>query len=185
MNEGVGQSRLGLTRGEVALTESDPSWSKAFERLATQMREALGSAALGIEHVGSTAVPGLRAKPILDIALGVFPQLDVDELVARVSPLGYEFRGDKGGDIGLLFVLEDSPMHRIAHVHTVTHEGQQWKRYIALRNYLRTSAGERAEYEALKESLAERFPRDRQAYTAGKEIFITQLIDSIGLSNDN
>jgi GrpB-like predicted nucleotidyltransferase (UPF0157 family) len=74
----------------------------------------LGDLAVAIEHVGSTAVPGLVAKPILDLAVGLAPGADPDHAITAIERLGYVFRGDKGDIGGLLFVLEDRPAHRLA-----------------------------------------------------------------------
>jgi GrpB-like predicted nucleotidyltransferase (UPF0157 family) len=174
-----GVNRLGLTRGEVELVPSDPSWPYAFERLAGRIREACGPLAVAIEHVGSTAVPALRAKPIIDIALGLSIDAGVDDLVAVLSPLGFIFRGDHGEDGGLLFVLDDAREHRIAHVHAVAYGGKQWSLYIALRDRLRADAATRIAYENVKDKLAQEFPHDRQAYTAGKDAFLAALLTSI------
>src|SRR5262245_22889486 len=112
---GLGVGSLGLGRFEVTLSASDPLWPAAFEYLAAELRRALPDAA--IEHVGSTAVAGLRAKPIVDVAVGISVP-DEPELVGRLEPLGLECRGG-GDDGGVLFVLEDGPGHRVAHVHVV------------------------------------------------------------------
>ena len=164
---------LGLDRTEVELVRSDPLWSHAYECLAAELARAVAGAA--IEHVGSTSVTGLRAKPILDVALGV-ARPDGGELVARLEPLGLEYRGDAGGDGGLLFVLENRPAHRIAHVHAVEHGGPAWLGYLAFRDRLRRDAVARDRYERLKAELAARFPHDRASYTAGKHVFIEALV---------
>src|SRR5574341_567856 len=116
MNERRDDAVLGLARGTVRLVNGDPGWPGAFQRLAARLRPALGPLAVAIEHVGSTAVPGLAAKPILDIAVGLAPDADPGQFVARLAPLGWIFRGDNA-DSGLLFVLEDRPAHRVAHLH--------------------------------------------------------------------
>jgi GrpB-like predicted nucleotidyltransferase (UPF0157 family) len=167
---------LGLAYGTVALAESDPTWPERFTCLATPMREALGELALAIEHIGSTAVPGLLAKPILDIAVGCGRSATVDLFRAALEPLGYLFRGDQGNEGGLLFVLEDRPSHRIAHVHVVEYGGAQWARYLAFRDRLRADAELRDAYAALKRRLAEQYANNRAGYTAAKDGFVAPLL---------
>jgi GrpB-like predicted nucleotidyltransferase (UPF0157 family) len=163
---------LGLHVGEVELAESDPDWASAFARLAGAIARALPGAP--VEHVGSTAVAGLRAKPIVDVAVGVQPPLHEQRLAARLASLGLECRGASDG--GILFVLEDRPEHRVAHVHVVVHGGGEWAGYLAFRDRLRRDPTARTAYEELKDALARRFPHDRRSYTSGKEAFIEQLL---------
>jgi GrpB-like predicted nucleotidyltransferase (UPF0157 family) len=170
--DGLGIASLGLDRLEVALAASDPLWPSAFDRIAAELRGALPGAA--VEHVGSTAVPGLRAKPIVDVAVGVTAP-DGPALVARLELLGLECRGT-GDDGGLLFVLEDRPGHRVAHVHVVELDGPEWQGYLAFRDRLRRDASACVAYEELKDALAQRFPGERASYTAGKHAFIENLL---------
>ena len=173
---GPGDAVLGLTYGEVRLVPSDPGWPSAFERLAAQLQATLGDTVVAVEHVGSTAVPGLIAKPILDIALGVAPGVDPVQVIGALQPLGYQFRGDKGDEGGMLLVKEDRPAHRVAHLHLVGYGDQQWRRWVAVRDRLRVDPAARAAYAQLKRRLAAQYPGDRSAYTAGKEAFIAQLL---------
>jgi GrpB-like predicted nucleotidyltransferase (UPF0157 family) len=176
MGDWMGDATLGLAYGQVRLAASDPGWPAAFQRLAAELRAALGEEAVAVEHVGSTAVPGLAAKPILDVAVGLAPGADPDRAIAALGPLGWRFRGDKGDEGGLLLVLEDRPAHRVAHLHLVGHGDVQWRRYLALRDRLRADPAARAAYARLKERLTTRFGGDRRAYTAAKAAFIAQLL---------
>jgi GrpB-like predicted nucleotidyltransferase (UPF0157 family) len=176
MGDWIGDTTLGLTYGQVRLAASDPGWPAAFQRLAAELRAALGEEAVAVQHVGSTAVPGLAAKPILDVAVGLAPGADPDRVIAALGRLGWRFRGDKGEEGGLLLVLEDRPAHRVAHLHLVSHGDAQWRRYLALRDRLRADPAARAAYARLKERLATRFGGDRRAYTTAKAAFIAQLL---------
>ncbi|MFI0369952.1 GrpB family protein [Actinomadura sp. 1N219] len=164
---------LGLEYGTVRICDSDPRWPRAFEHLAARAQAALGAMTVAVEHVGSTAVPGLAAKPILDIAVALSPHAKTKDVVAALEPLGYIYRGDKGDQGGLLFVLEDRPAHRIAHLHAVRHDDAQWHRWMSFRDLLRTDPTARADYERLKRELAHQHPHNRQAYTTGKTSFVT------------
>lgn len=172
------ESGLGLTYGEVELARTDPRWSDAFEHLAVTLRAALGPAAVAVEHIGSTAVPGLLAKPILDIVIGLAATADVDGVVGSLAACGLEYRGDHGDDGGRLFVLNARPLHRVAHVHVVEFGDLRWTRYLAFRDRLRRDEEARTEYEEAKRQLARVFARDRRNYTAGKTPFIARLLAS-------
>lgn len=167
---------LGLPYGHVRLaTDPEAEWPQAYDRIAATVRESLPAA--GVEHVGSTAVPGMTAKPIIDIAVGMRPGgTAVAELRAGLEPCGFVYRGDAGSRGGILFVLETTPWYRIAHLHVVTHGDESWARYLAFRDRLQRDPGARDAYVTLKRSLAERFPGDRAAYTAGKDRFVSATL---------
>jgi GrpB-like predicted nucleotidyltransferase (UPF0157 family) len=170
-----GRDLLGLTYGEVRLAESDPGWPTEALRLAETLDKTLERDAVAIKHIGSTAVPGLVSKPILDLAVGLAPDAETDRVIERLRALGCAYRGDAGEAGGLIFVLEDKPGHRIAHVHAVRYGDRQWTRYLRVRDRLRADAGARAAYGELKRRLAAEFPRDRTSYTAAKASFFADL----------
>ncbi len=163
---------LGLRKGDVALRESDPRWKAVFAHHAELLGKVLEGQTAGIEHVGSTAVEGLVAKPIVDVAVRIRADVDESEVVRKLKATGYRFRGDKGSDGGLLFVVEDEPAHRIVHVHGVRDGDPQWERYLRTRDRLRAEVDLREAYATLKKDLARRFSADRSAYTAGKAAFL-------------
>ena len=173
-----GGPRLGLTRDQVEVADSDPRWQEVFDRLAAEIQSALVGLDAKVEHVGSTSVPGLAAKPIIDIAIGVPSPLDIDRMIQLLEPLGYIYRRDEGASGGQLFVVDqdNQPGHRIAYIHVVTTDDPQWTRYLAFRDRLRADPRTRAKYQQLKQQLAREFPNDRVAYTAAKEAFIRSLL---------
>lgn len=176
LGDGAPRVWLGLGYGEVALCPSDPRWASVFEHQAEVLRRALGDRAGAIEHVGSTAVADLVAKPIVGVAVGLVAGAEWAGVIGSIESRGYEFRGDKGADGGLLFVLEDAPRRRIAHVHVVRAGDDQWERYLHVRDRLRADVDARTEYSALKVDLARRFPSDRAAYTTAKASFLQGLL---------
>ena len=168
---------LGLARERVEIADSNPDWKAVFDQLALDLRSALADAPATVEHVGSTSVPGLAAKPIIDIAIGVAGAINVDHAIDALERLGYAYRRDEGDEGGHLFVADDhQPEHRIAYVHVVSTEDPQWRRYLAFRDRLRGDVTARASYERMKRELAERFPNDREGYAAAKESFIRGLL---------
>lgn len=168
---------LGLDYGTVGLAAARPEWVELAERLAEAIRVKLGRSAVSVEHVGSSAVPGLAAKPIIDFAIGVRPHIPPALVKKPLEELGYQFRGDAGDQGGLVFVLEDRPKHRVVHLHVVDHGGVQWRRYLTFRDLLLTNADARERYEHMKRELAAKFPRDRSAYTAAKESLVRGLLE--------
>jgi len=169
-----GEPKLGLTRDQVRVAESDPRWQLVFDRLAGELRSALADLDVMVEHVGSTSVPGLAAKPIIDIAIGVGGPIAIDRFIQLLEPLGYIYRRDEGASGGQLFVVDEDnrPGHRIAYIHLVTTDDPQWSRYLGFRDRLREDPHARAEYQQLKRQLAAEFRNDRAGYTAAKESFI-------------
>ncbi len=169
---------IGLQYGTVRLVRTKETWTSIAEQIAEPLRSALGGVACGVEHVGSTAVPGLLAKPILDFAIGLQPGLavDADAITTPMSQLGWIYRGDAGVDGGLVFVLEDTPWCRVAHAHGVEHGGDEWQRYLQFRDLLRESAGACRAYEHTKQRLAAEFPNEREQYTVGKTGTVRRLL---------
>lgn len=170
---------LGLKYRTVRLVDHDPRWSRAFEDERLPIADSLADLGCGIEHVGSTSVPGLRAKPIIDIAVGVPDLAEVAECIARLEALGYIYRGDAGKDGGHVLVRAIGDV-RTHHVHIVPLDGPQWRAYLALRAILRRHAWARDEYATVKAELAKRFPNDHMAYQHGKTAVVEQLLAKAG-----
>ncbi len=167
---------LGLEYRTVRHVPADEAWAAIASELAADIGVVMANLAGGVEHIGSTAVPGLMAKPIVDLAVGVQPGVAVEDVSERLSQLGWIYRGDAGDDGGWVFVMEDSPWHRVAHAHGVPFGGVQWVRYLAFRDLLRRSSEARKTYEATKRRLAEEFPDGRAEYTAGKGPTVERLL---------
>jgi GrpB-like predicted nucleotidyltransferase (UPF0157 family) len=169
---------LGLRPHEVVLSKPDADWATAFETEKETLAEALGRLVLDIQHVGSTAVPDLSAKPIIDIAIAVPADADIDTIGARLRAAGYEFGVNAGSDGGYIYFREVADGLRTHHVHLIEATDPQWTNYLRFRECLRRDARLRRAYERLKSTLASRFPRDRDAYTSAKAEFIVETIES-------
>ena len=167
---------LGLDHRCVRLVRTDERWVTIGRALALDIGDALADVATGVEHIGSTAVPGLLSKPIIDIAIAVPAGIDVDAIARPLSALGWIYRGDAGDEGGWVFVLEDAPWHRVAHAHGVETGGTQWVRYLQFRDLLRRSGSARAAYEETKLRLAEQHPDGREQYTVGKHATVERLL---------
>jgi GrpB-like predicted nucleotidyltransferase (UPF0157 family) len=166
---------LGLRRGEVRLVAHQPGWPAAFAREKERLRQRLGAAALAVEHVGSTAIPGLVAKPVIDIALAVASLADTADWPQRLESVGYAFFGDREG-WGEHFYAKGPAEHRTMYLHVVPIQSARWSDYLKFRDALRAKAELRKEYEGLKLRLLAAHPGDRTAYTAAKAAFIQRVL---------
>lgn len=169
---------LGLKRDEVDLVQSTRDWAQAFSRERRVLEQALGALASSIEHVGSTAVDTLAAKPIIDIAISVEADTAIPELVAKLESVGYLYRGDTPFQGGHLLVKESAPGVRTHHVHVARCDDPQWRSWLRFRDFLRTDRELRGRYARLKLELKERFPFDRRSYTLAKTRFIEDALKS-------
>lgn len=167
---------LGLQQGTVRLVPAKRQWAAVADQLAAEIRSALPGVAAAVAHIGSTAIPGLLAKPVIDLAVAVPAEAAVEDIAGPMARLGWLYRGDAGPDGGWTFVLDDAPGRRVAHAHAVEHGGGQWLRYLQFRELLRSSSTARQTYEAMKRNLAEQHPDARRDYTAGKAIAVQQLL---------
>lgn len=171
---------LGLESGTVRLVPYDARWPALFAEESERIMSivaAAGLPTLRIEHVGSTAVPGLAAKPILDLAAGRARDVAPAVYIPVLEAAGYLYRGEMGVPGREFFRLGVLRSH---HLHLVEHEGEQWRRYLGLRDALRASPALRDRYAALKQDLAGRYPSDREAYTEGKTAFVEEVLRGAG-----
>lgn len=163
---------LGLESKTVRVVPYDARWPELFRAEAARITHAIAAAGLPglvLEHVGSTAVPGLAAKPILDLAAGRPGAVPAAAYVPVLESMGYIHRGD-GGIPGREFFRRGAL--RSHHIHLVEHDGLHWRRYLRFRDALRSDPALREAYAELKRALATRHPRDREAYIAGKTEFV-------------
>ena len=170
---------IGLRRHTVLVVEHQPEWGELFHAESTMLKQLISDKVTDIQHVGSTAVPGLRAKPIVDIAAALRSRDDLPAIVAQLTRYGYQDRGDGGNDGGYLLVKDIEPEVRAVHLHLVESSDVQWCEYLAFRDALRSDSSLREQYAALKSDLASRYPTDRKAYTAGKHGFIQDALEGI------
>jgi GrpB-like predicted nucleotidyltransferase (UPF0157 family) len=159
-----------MTPEPIVLADYDPRWPQFFEELKKSVASALGGLAVTIEHVGSTAVPGLVAKPIIDMDVLVRSALDVAAAIERLAALGYTHQGDLGVPGREAFIAPPgTPPH---HLYVCAANAPAARRHILFRNHLRADPAEARAYAALKRSAAAAFAADRDAYTRAKTAFI-------------
>lgn len=172
----LGDLGIGLDKNTLRLDRSTPEWVAAGTRVRDEVAQLLGTNVAGVEHIGSSSVPGLLAKPIVDLAVGITPSHDLSEVHRILVARGWIHRGDSGDNGGHVYVFETRPLHRVAHLHVVDHDGDQWRNYRTLRDTLLATAEARARYEAEKLRLQAELGHDREAYTEGKTTVIRALL---------
>ena len=163
----------GLAHGTVQLAEWTPRWAELFRAEASRLRVALGNLAVAIEHYGSTSVPGLVAKPILDILVGGLEAKVPSPYIQALTPLGYDYAEHAGVPDHFVFGRGTARTHL---VHVVRYGGDAWHRGLAFRDALRRDAGLRDAYGALKHELAGRHGAERSRYTTEKGVFIERVL---------
>jgi GrpB-like predicted nucleotidyltransferase (UPF0157 family) len=166
----------------IAVVDYDPGWPAAFEALRQRLSAAVGDIALSIEHVGSTSVPGLAAKPIIDLDI-VVRERDVPLAIERVAVLGYRHLGDRGIPRREAFA---PPASSVAHHLYVCPEGSPALRnHLAVRDHLRTNPAAAAAYGDLKKQLAARYADDKEGYAEAKTDFLTELLRVVGFEDSS
>mgnify|MGYP005809768677 CR=1 FL=1 len=158
----------------IVVTAHSAAWARMFEEEAEAIRRILGENCAAVHHIGSTAVPGLPAKPIIDIMPVVWDIGQVDGVRRPFEALGYEYLGEFGIP-GRRYLRKGGDM-RTHQLHIFAHSSRyDVERHLAVRDYLRTHPEAARQYGALKTALAAEFPYDIDGYCRGKEAFVQQL----------
>ena len=170
-----GTEPLGLESGTVVVVAYRPLWAALFEKARSDLRRACGPEVLEVHHVGSTSVPGLCAKPVLDI-LASIPDFDRGvALVPALEKLGYEYRRGNAIRDRHFFRLRRGTT-RIHHLALAEPSSNHHRVTLAFRDALRVDPQVAADYAELKLELARRYPRDREAYIEGKSAFVEHIL---------
>ena len=164
---------LGLEEGQVKLHSYTAEWKRLFEAEKAQLEAVIGAYILDIQHIGSTSIPGLAAKPIIDLGVGVKGFEDAAICIEPLEQLGYEYKGEMGIP-GRHFICKGKPTTHHLHINEVT--SLDWQQTILFRDYLLSHPDLAQEYAVLKMGLAQKFPADREAYLAGKASLIERVL---------
>lgn len=163
----------GLEKGVVRLEPYSSEWKQFFEVEKAALLAVLDANILDIQHVGSTSIPGMLAKPIVDIAIAVADFEAARVCIPPIEKLGYEYKGEYGIPRRHYFVKGEP---RTAHIHVTEIHSTEWQNLLLFRDYLRQHDQIAKDYAKLKRQLALQFPRDREAYLNGKAAFIEGVI---------
>ena len=172
----AGDSGAGATARSLRLVEHDAAWHERFAAESARIATALGEHALAIEHVGSTAVPGLAGKPVLDIAIAVDSVEAADACVAPLVALGYEYRGAYGDDPRRRYYVCDVDGLRAAQIHLYVLPAQAWEEKLAFRDALAADPALAEAYVAEKRCVAELVRWDKAAYSVAKGAFVEAVL---------
>ena len=167
----------------ILIAEYDPIWPQLYSEEKARILAVAGNYIDEIQHVGSTSVPGLGAKPIIDIMVGLRDLSLVEQCVQPLENLGYEYLGEYGIPERHYF---RKPLANVGtrthHIHVVVKRSDFWRRQILFRDYLRAHPEDARQYYLLKKGLAEKFGSDREGYTDAKTEFIESILVKVGLS---
>ena len=173
---------LGLKRGTVKLAKAHDEWAQLFEKEKQLLLDTLKDRIIAIEHVGSTAIKGVPAKPIIDIRIAVSSLDDsyIKGFIAPLEKLGYSYMHKY---LDRHFFAKGPEENRTHHISIVKAGSDSWNDAILFRDYLRNNKQTREEYASLKQKLAKQFSEDRASYTKAKEEFIQKIIEQAKFAN--
>ncbi|WP_065750681.1 GrpB family protein [Bradyrhizobium paxllaeri] len=162
--------------GPIVVSDYDPNWPTQFEQERTRIKAALGSFALVIEHIGSTAIPNLPSKPIIDLLVGV-PSLEEarKQCVGPIEALGYKYLPEYASWLpGELFFRKGPPGPWTHHIHLMESSNPRWEAFLVFRDYLRAHPETAMAYANIKRALAASSNDNIAAYRNGKTIFVEE-----------
>jgi GrpB-like predicted nucleotidyltransferase (UPF0157 family) len=170
-----------MYRRHIIVQPYDEMWKQDFISISNEIRDALGELALRIEHVGSTSVPGLSAKPVIDIDVVIRDDSMLEEVVSRLAKIGYQHEGNLGIAGREAFGYEGKEHLKEHHLYVCPEDSPELKRHIAFRDYLRSHPDAVQEYSRIKEEAASLYPYDIDQYIGHKSPVIEKIYKEIGL----
>jgi GrpB-like predicted nucleotidyltransferase (UPF0157 family) len=179
---------IGLKKGLVKMEKYNPQWREEFVKEKTNLVKIFGNVAKSIEHVGSTSIVGLSAKPIIDIAIGVETLDDVNKVKEGISKFSHYTIKEDNADGEILMrrgipikAGEDKPDYVTHFIHIMEINGKKYKETIAYRDYLRANNDVLKEYENLNQMLAKKYENDRKTYSNSKDQFVKNVLSKCDL----
>jgi GrpB-like predicted nucleotidyltransferase (UPF0157 family) len=163
---------------KVEVTAYDPLWVKEYEKEAANLNKIFGGELLEIHHIGSTSIPGMHAKPIIDVLMVVNNIQKIDSFNKKMQRTGYIPKGENGMP-GRRFFIKGDELHHTHHLHIFQNGHADIARHVNFRDYLIAHPREACEYALLKQALANRYQLDIDAYQSGKEQFIKEIDQKI------
>ncbi|WP_338019690.1 GrpB family protein [Paenibacillus piscarius] len=164
----------------VEVVPYDPAWKEEYLRIETRMLEIVGDLIIGAEHVGSTSVEGLWAKPVIDIDLVMESYDQLPEIIRRLESFGYMHQGNLGIEGREAFRSKQDDGFMKYHLYVCPQDGKGYLEHIVFRDYLRAHPSARREYQAVKQRLARQHRYDIDAYCEGKTAFVQSILQKAG-----
>ena len=165
----------------VVVLPYDEAWDSEFQMIRAELEKALGDLAVGIEHVGSTSVRGMSAKPCIDVDVVIGDSSLLAAVIARLAEIGYIHEGDLGIKDREAFKYSDKPHLMAHHLYVCPQSSEELRRHITFRDFLRNNPEAVRKYSAVKEKAAEQFPNDIDGYIKYKSPCIEELYKKCGL----
>ena len=165
----------------VVVVPYEEAWETAFEKIKSEIEDEIGDLILGIEHVGSTSVEGMSAKPCIDIDVIIKDYSVFDEIVGKLGAIGYIHEGDLGIRNREAFKYTNKPHLMKHHLYVCPQDSEELHRHIIFRDFLRQNIEAVKEYSSVKEKAAELYPNDIDQYIAYKSPCIEELYKKCGL----
>ncbi len=166
---------------KVIVVPYNDQWPIEFEKIKTEVFAALGKLAVSIEHVGSTSVEGLWAKPIIDIDVIISDNKFLPQVIDKLENIGYQYEGNLGIEGREAFRYDNKPEFMLHHLYVCPQDSKELKRHLAFRDFLRTHSDAVREYSRVKREGAELFPEDIEAYIQYKSQTIETVYRRCGL----
>lgn len=170
-----------MRTARVIVAPYDVAWQSAFEDIKIEIEHALGDLIVGIEHVGSTSVIGLSAKPCIDVDVIIKDYTVFDAVVSQLASIGYIHEGDLGIKDREAFKYTDKPHLMTHHLYVCPQNSEELHRHVTFRDFLRSNAEAARKYSSVKETAAELFPNDIDKYIEYKSPCIEELYKQCGL----
>ena len=170
-----------MKTANVIVLPYDKVWAEAFEDIKREIEVALGDLILGVEHIGSTSVVGMSAKPCIDLDIVIKDDANLDAVICRLAQIGYLHEGDLGIKGREAFAYSDKPHLMKHHLYVCRESSEELHRHITFRNYLRRHPDAVKAYSAVKEEAARLYPDDIDRYMAHKAPCIEALYAQCGL----
>ena len=170
-----------MNTNHIIVVPYNPKRKNEFQKIKNEIYNALGNLALSIEHIGSTAVVGLSAKPIIDIDVVIKNHSLLNEVIKKLKDIGYIHEGDLGIKDRDAFKYENKPHLMLHHLYVCPQNSRELKRHITFRDYLRNNPDDVKKYSKIKERGAKLFPYDIEKYIEYKAEFINKIYNKISI----
>ena len=170
-----------MRTARVIVAPYDVAWKSAFEEIKAEIEDAIADLIVGIEHVGSTSVEGMSAKPCIDVDVIIKDYTVFDAVVSKLASIGYIHEGNLGIKDREAFKYTDKPHLMTHHLYVCPQNSEELRRHITFRDFLRSNAEAARKYSSVKETAAELFPNDIDKYIEYKSPCIEELYKQCGL----